>query len=105
VTTLTSQPSVPDVPAPVGQALRDGLATCVARRRFTPEARRAISDLCIVARQNGWTPEQLLVTVKEACYKSPDFVSLNSTSEREVLVASVITGCITEFFEPSDQKG
>ena len=55
-----------------------------------------------VARQNGWTPEQLLVTVKEACYTSPDFVSLNSTSEREVLVASVVTGCITEFFEPSD---
>jgi hypothetical protein len=57
-----------------------------------------------VARQNGWTPEQLLVTVKEACYTSPDFASLNSTSEREVLVASVVTGCITEFFEPSDRK-
>ena len=98
---MTSQPSIPAVPPTVGKALRDGLATCAARRRFTPEAQRAISDLCVLARQNGWTPEQLLVTVKDACYTSPEFVSLNSTSEREFLVASVVTGCITEFYEPN----
>jgi len=88
------------VPNPVVQALHDGLATCVSGRRLTPQARRAITELCAVARKNEWTPEQLLITVKEACYTSPDFIRLSSTSEREILIASVITGTINEFYEP-----
>jgi hypothetical protein len=88
------------VPNPVVQALHDGLATCVSGRRLTPQARRAITELCVVARNNDWTPEQLLITVKEACHTSPDFIRLASTSEREILIASVITGTINEFYEP-----
>jgi hypothetical protein len=80
------------------EQLRRGLATCRATRGLTPEARDAISMLTNAARRDGWTPEQLLVAVKDACYTSTEISHLTTTSERDAFLAKIVTVCIQEFF-------
>ena len=82
------------------KSLRDGLATCASRQGLTPEARRALVSICMVARENGWTPEQLLILVKEVCYTSPEITQLTTTSEREALLSTIVSGCIQEYYTP-----
>ena len=55
-----------------------------------------------MARTNSWTPEQLLIAVKDACYTSPEISSLTTTSERDAVLAKIVTGCINEFYRPRD---
>lgn len=88
------------------EQLRDGLATCRGQRGLTPEARDAIVTLCAGARRDGWTPEHLLVAVKQACATSPEISHLTTTSERDAFLAKIITACIQEFFrsDPADRE-
>src|SRR5215208_5304064 len=82
------------------KSLRDGLATCTSHRGLSPEARRALSVICGVARENSWPPEQLLILVKEVCYTSPEITHLTTTSEREAFVSTIVSGCIQEYYSP-----
>jgi hypothetical protein len=82
------------------KSLRDGLATCSPRQGLSPEARQALASICSVARENDWTPEQLLILVKEVCYTSPEITRLITTSEREALLSTIVTGCIQEYYTP-----
>jgi len=82
------------------KSLRDGLATCSSRRGLSPEARQALASICRVARDDGWTPEQLLILVKEVCYSSPEITHLTTTSEREALLSTIVSGCIREYYTP-----
>jgi hypothetical protein len=82
------------------RALRDGLATCSLRRGLSPEAQKAIAAICGVARDKDWTPEQLVILVKEVCYTSPEISHLTTASEREALLATIVTGCINEYYSP-----
>jgi hypothetical protein len=82
------------------KSLRDGLATCSLRRGLSPEAQRALAAICGVAREKSWTPEQLFILVKEVCYTSPEITHLTTTSEREALLATIVTGCINEYYSP-----
>jgi hypothetical protein len=82
------------------KSLRDGLATCSLRRGLSPEARNALAAICGVAREKSWTPEQLVILVKEVCYTSPEITHLTTTSEREALLATIVTGCINEYYSP-----
>jgi hypothetical protein len=84
----------------VVQRLRDGIATSRSARGLSGEARLVISELCTIARANSWTPEQLLIAVKDACYSSPEISSLTTTSEREAVLARIVSACITEFYKP-----
>ena len=84
--------------------LRDGLATCRSKRGLTPEAQRAIVTLCDGARRDSWTPEQLIVAVKDACYQSNEIAHLTTTSERDAFLARIVTACIQEFFR-QDRAG
>ena len=84
------------------QRLRDGIASSRSSRGLSPEARIAITDLCSMARTNSWTPEQLLIAVKDACYTTPEITSLTTTSERDAVLAKIVTGCINEFYRPRD---
>ncbi len=77
---------------------RKGLATCRSKRGLTPEAIQAIVMLCDGARRDAWTPEQLVVAVKDACYTSSEITHLTTTSERDAFLAKIITACIQEFF-------
>ena len=95
---LTTQSSHPALSKDVVQRLRDGIATSRSSRGLSPEARRVISDLCLFAHHSAWTPEQLLVAVKDACYSSPEIMSLTTTSERETVLARIISACINEFY-------
>ena len=81
------------------KTLREGLATCRSKRGLTPEAQAAIVSLCTEARQNGWTAEQLLMAVKDACYSSPEISHLTTTSERDAFLAKVVSSCIREFYK------
>jgi len=54
----------------------------------------------MVAREHGWTPEQLLILVKEVCYTSPEITHLTTTSEREALLSMIVSGCIQEYYTP-----
>jgi hypothetical protein len=51
-----------------------------------------------MARSSLWTPEQLVVAVKDVCYSSPDFARQHTSSEREAIIARIVTGCIREFY-------
>ena len=82
--------------------MREGLATCRSKRGLTPEANTAIVSLCKDARQNGWTAEQLLMAVKDACYSSPEISHLTTTSERDAFLAKVVSSCIREFYKGDD---
>ena len=97
---LTSTPVHPKLSDEILKSLQDGLATCASGRALSPEARRAISRLCAVAHESAWTPEQLVIVVKEACYSSPEIWHRTTTSEREALLATIVTECIQEFYTP-----
>ena len=81
--------------------LREGLATCRSKHALSPEAHEAVVALCAEARGNGWTPEQLIVAVKDAYSASHDISPLTTTSEREAFLATLVTSCIQEFFRKS----
>ena len=98
---LTTTPVHPKLSDEILKSLQDGLATCTSRRALSPEARRAVARLCAVARENSWNPEQLVVVVKEACYSSPRIAHLTTSSEREAMLATIVTGCIQEFYTPT----
>jgi len=97
---LATQSQHPTLSKDVIRRLRDGIASSKSSRGLSPEARAVIADLCLIARSNNWTPEQLLVAVKDACYTSPEISSLTTTSERETVLARIVSACITEFYNP-----
>lgn len=78
--------------------LQAGLATCRSGHALTLEARDSIVAVCAGARRDAWTPEQLVIAVKDACYTSPEISHLTPTSERDAFLAMVITVCIQEFY-------
>ena len=78
--------------------LSAGLASCRSKQGLTLEAREAIRTVCAEARLNGFTPEQLLIAVKDACHASPEIASMTTTSERDTFLAKVITACIKEYY-------
>lgn len=84
--------------------LREGLATCRSKRGLTPEANEAIVSLCAGAHQDGWTAEQLLMAVKDACYSSPEIAHLTSTSERDAFLAKIVSSCIKEYYKGNGQS-
>ena len=97
---LTTSPTQPKLSDEILKSLQDGLATCTSRRGLSPQARRAIARLCAVARESAWTPEQLVIVVKDAVHSSPQIARLTTASEREALLATIVTGCIREFYTP-----
>jgi len=97
---LSTVPMQPKLSDDVLKSLRDGLATCTSRQGLSPEARQAIASICTLAREHGWTPEQLLILVKEVCYTSPEITHLTTTSEREALLSMIVSGCIQEYYTP-----
>ena len=99
---LTTHLAHPTFSKDVLKRLRDGIASSRSSRGLSPEARIAITDLCSMARTNDWTPEQLLIAVKDACYTTPEISSLTTTSERDAVLAKIVTGCINEFYKTRD---
>jgi hypothetical protein len=85
--------------------LREGLATCRAKRGLTPEANSAIVSLCEAAKQDGWSAEHLLMAVKDACYSSPEISHLTSTSERDAFLAKIVSACIKEYYKTDSGGG
>jgi hypothetical protein len=86
------------------ERLRSSLPSWRARSGLPPEATAIVRELCAAARAANWTPEQLVVAVKTTCYSSTEVTGLDTTSERDALLARVVTSCIKEFFrEHPDQ--
>ncbi len=98
--TVPQTPTRTPLPPEAMEKLRDGLSSCRTNRTVTPEARLAIEALVAEARRSGWTPEQLLIAVKDACYTAPEIAELTTTSEREVVLSRIVTVCIKEYFRP-----
>ena len=98
---LSGQQRHPSLPAHLVCRLRDGIATCRTTHTLSLEARAVIVDLCRVAREQDWPAEQLVIAVREACYASPEITQLTTTSEREAMLSTVVSGCIAEFYCPS----
>ena len=91
----------PSLPGDLIRRLRDGIATCRTTRSVSSEARTVIIELCNVARLNDWPAEQLIIAMREACYASPEIMRLTTTSEREAMLATLVTACIGEFYGPA----
>jgi hypothetical protein len=85
--------------------LREGLATCRSKRGLTPEANSAIVSLCDGAKSDGWSAEQLLVAVKDACYTSAEIAHLTSTSERDAFLSKIVSACIKEYYKDGNSNG
>jgi hypothetical protein len=62
------------------------------------EATASVKELCAAAKAEGVTVEQLVVAVKAACYSSEQVSELDTTSERDALLAKVVTACIKEYY-------
>lgn len=91
------------IPADALERLRTSLPSWRARSALPSEATAIVRELCAGARAAGWTPEQLIVAVKTTCYGSDEVSQLDTTSERDALLARVVTTCIKEYFrEGSD---
>ena len=91
----------PALPSDLIRRLRDGIATCRSTASISPEARTVIIELCNVARNKAWPAEALIIAVREACHASPEIMQLTTTSEREAMLATLVSGCISEFYQPS----
>lgn len=85
--------------------LSEGLATCRSKHGLTPEANSAIVSLCDGAKHDGWSAEQLLMAVKDACYTSPEIAHLTSTSERDAFLAKIVSACIKEYYKDGNSNG
>ena len=97
---LSTAPMQPKLSDEMLRSLRDGLATCSPHRGLSLEARDALAAVCVHARNNSWSPEQLLILVKDVCYRSPEISRLTTTSEREALLSAIVSGCIHEYYTP-----
>ena len=100
--TLPNRPPHPALSSEAMTTLRVGLATCKSKRGLTPEANAAIVSLCEGAKHDGWSAEQLLMAVKDACYLSPEIAHLTSTSERDAFLAKIVSACIKEYYKGSN---
>ena len=87
-----------ELPREALNRLQEGFAGWRAHRTLTPEANAVVADLCESARKAGWTPEQLVVAVKNACNESPEIREMTTTSERDAFLGRLVTACIKEFF-------
>ncbi len=99
----TESPQLPVAVAAALDRLKSGLPGWRLRSGLPPDAREIVTELCTAARNEGWSPEQLLVAVKTACYASEEIARLNTTSERDALLSKVVTVCIKEFFKDGNQ--
>ena len=97
-TLLPDRVERPTLPQESLDRLRDGLSLWRTRKTLTPEANAIVETLCADARDAGWTPEQLVVAVKDACYNSSEISAITTTSERDAFLARIVTACIKEFF-------
>ena len=61
--------------------------------------RKAVQLVCAEARLQHYTPERLLVDLKDALRATPEVQQVPRGPERDELVARVVTLCIDEFFE------
>lgn len=68
------------------------------RSALPAEAAASVEELCSAAKADGLAAEQLLVVVKAACYSSDQVSEMDTTSEREALLAKVVTACIKEYY-------
>ncbi len=84
--------------------LRSGLPSWRLRSALPADAQEVVAELCTAARKEGWSPEQLVVAVKNACYSSDEIAQLNTTSERDGILSKVVTACIKEFFSHGDPR-
>ena len=60
--------------------------------------RNAVQLVCADARLKRYTPERLLIDVKDALRVSPEVQQLPRGPERDEFIAGVVTLCIDEFF-------
>lgn len=51
-----------------------------------------------MARTSLWTPEQLVVAVKDVCYSSNELQRVHSSSERDNIIARIVTASIREYY-------
>jgi hypothetical protein len=87
-----------ELPQDALNRLQEGFASWRTHRTLTPEANAIVADLCRSAKQAGWSPEQLVVAVKNACNDSPEIREMTTTSERDAFLGRLVTACIKEFF-------
>jgi hypothetical protein len=60
--------------------------------------RRAVQIVCADARLKRYTPERLLIDVKDALRVLPEVQQMQRGPERDEFISSVVTLCIDEFF-------
>ena len=78
--------------------LRASLPSWRARSALPAEATASVKELCSAAKAEGLTAEKMVVAVKSTCYSSEEVSELDTTSERDALLAKIVTACIKEYY-------
>ena len=104
VESLESNSEAPRTSQPISSGAMDALRHSL-RGEYRAESklararlRNAVQLICAEARVKNYTPERLLIDVKDALRLSPEVQQLPRGPERDEVVASVVTLCINEFF-------
>jgi hypothetical protein len=98
VNELQDDPGPVEPPEEALNRLQEGFARWRTHRTLTPEANEAVAAVCRAAKRAGWSPEQLVVAVKNACHDSTEIREMTTTSERDAFLGRLVTACIKEYF-------
>lgn len=82
------------------EALRGALLDVVAGNSKLADLREPLRQLCVFARSENVTAEQLLIRFKEIWASLPPLAGLPRGRQRNDLMARVATMCIEEFYGP-----
>ena len=90
--------SHPSLSPEMARELESALCASSPAQMLSDHTRATIKAVCSSARQSLWTPEQLVVAVKQVSYSAPEFAQSHSPSERQAIIARIVTACIREFY-------
>lgn len=80
------------------------LSDATPPRGVSPRQRSMLSDICSAPESLGQRPEQLLVAFKSALSDAADRLAIPHGSERDDLLARLVTAFIEEFFQVGTTK-
>lgn len=91
-------PSRPALEPETVDALRNALATSVARGNHVDNLRDLLCRAAADARSKDMQAEQLLVVLKEIWYSMPDVSNATSPTLENSLLQELVSRCIQEYY-------
>ena len=103
---MSASPPLDELHTAITDALRP-LARAAQRAgaAYEPDeaSLRTLDEVCALARRNGTRVEQLLIRLKEAWWRLPEFRDA-TRMDANVALSCVVTHCIREFYLPAERS-